>query len=1150
MLGAQMRAWASSWMQVGSRRQHFTCPADPSQWWDNRHTKVCGEASFFEIGLSCCSRFRSVLSLDRCNELRFLESSCSFGGCSVKVGLLGGFPVNGFNSDRGSGIVLGCVQINPGSPDFRHKARRKALWVDGWSTPQWAILGELQPPFGHRTQGPQDVVRPSRYTYLFNPSFMNDEQKLWTLFYWPFGHRTCSSFCEVLFLKKKMEWNSSDKELFDEAGYPRRGSPQPTYARESRQNVQVDYAIMRMRSASALSDAVAVLKDLIHQGVTLDSYIYVEVLQRCFRQKDLRSAEQVHDCVTRSGMEQNVYVANNMLRVYIRCGKLQEARQVFDKLVRKSVVSWTIMIGGYAQRAHAMDAFELFNQMRQEGAQPNEVTYLSILKACANPAALKWGKEVHGHIRLGGFLSDMRVGTALLQMYAKCGSITEAREVFDNLPKRDIIAWTGMIGAYAEYGRGHEAYELFLQMQQQGYKPDAFIFTSLLNQRSSAAAGALEWVKDVHAHAVQAGLEMDVRVANGLINMYAKCGSVDNARRVFDRMVNRNIVSWNVIIGAYAENGCGAEAYQLFLQMQQEGFIPDTFTYLAILNPCASVGALEWVKEVHAKARNVGLDTGVCVGTALVGMYAMSSSMDDAREVFDKTVSRDVTSWNVMIGAYAEHGCGAQAYQLFSQMQQDGFVPDKFTYLGILKPCAEPGALDWVRKVHAQAFQAGLHSDLSVGNALIHIYAKSGSIDDARLIFDGLMERDVITWNSMIGGYAGIGRGHEAYELLLQMQREGFPPNATTYLSILNASASPGALQWVKRAHELARQAGLESDLRVGNALVHMYARSGSIDDARLVFHKLTERDVISWNVMIGALAQHGFGHEALQVYKQMKTEGFKPNERTFVAVLSACSHAGLVDEARRQFLAMTEDNDITPSVVHYACMVDVLGRSGCLEEAKLFIQNMPIEPDGATWGALLGACRTHGNVEMAELAFKGRIRLGPKDSSPYILLSNIYASAGRWDQVASLRALMQERGIRKEPGRSWIEVAGKINHFYMGDTCHPEAKEISAAWEKLFEMMKAQGYSPDTRLVLRDIDEEDKELALCSHSEKLAITYGLMHVPSGEVIRVFKNLRVCSDCHTATKFISKVTGREIVARDANRFHHFKDGVCSCGDYW
>jgi pentatricopeptide repeat protein len=281
-----------------------------------------------------------------------------------------------------------------------------------------------------------------------------------------------------------------------------------------------------------------------------------------------------------------------------------------------------------------------------------------------------------------------------------------------------------------------------------------------------------------------------------------------------------------------------------------------------------------------------------------------------------------------------------------------------------------------------------------------------------------------------------------------------------------------------------------------------------------------------------------------------MNAHGVKPDKYTFVAVLSACSHSGLVDEGRFLYSAMTEDYGIEPDVLHCTCMVDLLGRGGHLEEAKLFIRNMAVEPSDATWGALLGACRTYGNVELGEFAAKELLELDPKGAATYVLLSNIYAGAGRWDLVSSVRTMMRERGIRKEPGRSWIEVNNKIHDFVVADLSHSESKEIYENKDRVMEKIKAEGYIPDTRLVLKNIDAEDKELDLCSHSEKLAIVYGLMHVPPGNPIRVFKNLRVCTDCHTATKFIAKVEGREIIVRDANRFHHFKDGVCSCGDYW
>ncbi|CAM6086218.1 unnamed protein product [Calypogeia fissa] len=694
------------------------------------------------------------------------------------------------------------------------------------------------------------------------------------------------------------------------------------------------------------TEALAVLKNHLQRGITRDSSTYVKVLQTCLKQKDILATKQVHDCIIQDGMDKNPYVAVTLLNVYIKCGELVDARRVFYQLEKKSVVTWNNMITGYVKTDNAESALELFNQMCQEGVEPDEITYLSILKAFASPVALKWGKQIHGCIRHSGFDSNVRVGTALLKMYFECGCIMEAREVFDRMEKRDVVTWT-------------------------------------------------------------------------------------------------------VMIGGLAQHGCGHEAYHLFLNMKREGFKPNVFTFASILNASASAGALEWVKEVHGHARKAGLD-----------------------------------------------------------------------------------------------------SDLRVGNALVHMYAKSGSVDDARVVFDRMETRDVVTWNIMIGGLAQHGYGHEAYRLFRQMRRDGFEPDVFTYTSILNASASAGALEWVKEVHGHASKAGLESDLRVGSALVHMYAESGSIDDARVVFDRMKTRDVVSWNAMIGGLAQHGCGHKALEYFRKMNADLIKPNQTTFVAVLSACCHAGRLDDGHRLLLAMTQDYGIEPDIVHYTCMVDLLGRAGCLEEAKLFISDMPVEADGVIWIALLGACRTYGNVELGEFAAKELFKLEPDNASAYVLLSNIYATAGKWEKQELVRTMMKERGVQKEPGRSWIEVDKKIHEFVVGDLSHPEAKAIYTMLKKLTEKLKAEGYTPDTRLVLHNIDEADKELALCSHSEKLAIAYGLMHIPQGEPIRVYKNLRVCSDCHAATKLISKVTRREIIVRDANRFHHFKDGVCSCGDYW
>ncbi|CAM6097083.1 unnamed protein product [Calypogeia fissa] len=918
-----------------------------------------------------------------------------------------------------------------------------------------------------------------------------------------------------------------------------------TEQRKSRAPQRNHKMTSNINSAGTTSEALAVLKDRLQQDITVDSYTYVDILRMCSKEKDLVAAKQVHDWTIKSGMDKNPFVATALLNVYIQCGELSDARRVFDEIEKKDVVTWNMMIAGYAKNECGDQAYRLFLQMRREGFKPNAITYMSILNASASAGALK---EVHGLASKEGLDSDVRVGSSLVHMYAKNGSIDEARVVFDRMEKRDAVTWNIMIGGLAERGFGHEAYRLFLRMRQEGFKPNAVTYLNILN--ASASAGALEWVKEIHGHARKAGLESDVRVGSALVHMYAQSGSIDDARLLFDRMGRRNVFTWTVLIGGLAKHGCGHEAYRLFLKMRQEGFEPNAITYTSILNPSASAGALEWVKEVHDHARKGGLESDVRVGSALIHMYAKSGSIDEAKLVFDRMKKRDVVTWTVMIGGLAEHGCGHEAYQLFLQMRQEGFEPDAITYTSILNASASAGALKWVKEVHGHARKAGLDTDVRVGNALLHMYAKSGSIDDARVVFDRMEKRDMFTWTAVIGGLAEHGCGHEAYRLFLQMRREGFEPDAITYMSILNASASAGALEWVEEVHAHATKAGLDSDVRVGNALIHMYAKSGSMDDAQLVFDRMEKRNVVTWNAMIRGLAEHGYGHEALELFGKMNEHGIKPDGTTFVAVLSACCHAGLLDDGSRLFLAMTRNYGIEPTVMHYTCMVDLLGRAGRLEEAKLLICDMPVEPDGVTWGALLGACRTYGNVELGELVAEELFKIEPDNSYPYVLLSNIYAAAGKWEKVSLVRTMMEKRGVWKEPGRSWIEVDNKIHEFVVGDTSHPEAKAIYTELNKLTEKLKAEGYIPDTQLVLQNIDEEDKELALCSHSEKLAIVYGLMHIPRGKPIRVEKNLRVCSDCHTATKFMSKVTGREIIARDSNRFHHFKDGVCSCGDYW
>ena len=375
-------------------------------------------------------------------------------------------------------------------------------------------------------------------------------------------------------------------------------------------------------------------------------------------------------------------------------------------------------------------------------------------------------------------------------------------------------------------------------------------------------------------------------------------------------------------------------------------------------------------------------------------------------------------------------------------------------------------------------------------------------------------------------------------------------PDQITYVSILNACVSPTTVEHGKGVHAHIMDAGFQSHVCVGNALINMYAKCGSISEARVVFDEMGKRDLISWTAMIAGLALYGCGKDALQLFEQMKKEGVRPDLVTFVGVLSVCTHAGLVDEGRRYFNAMSQDHGIPPTIVHYSCLVDLLGRAGHLDEAENVIKSMPVAANAVVWGALLGACRLHGNVLLAERAADQSLKIEPQNASIYVLLSHVYAAAGMWDNVAKVSNLMRDRGVKKQLGRSWIAVDKKVHSFVVKDRSHPEVEEIYSELKSLTKKMRRAGYVPDTQLVMHEVDEQQKEEALCHHSERLAIAYGLIRTPFGTSLRISKNLRICGDCHTATKFMTKIVGREIIARDASRFHHFKDGLCSCGDSW
>lgn len=503
-----------------------------------------------------------------------------------------------------------------------------------------------------------------------------------------------------------------------------------------------------------------------------------------------------------------------------------------------------------------------------------------------------------------------------------------------------------------------------------------------------------------------------------------------------------------------------------------------------------------------------------------------------------------------MIRAYATEGQYRQSLELYNKMMEKGLKPDNYALPFALKSCAGLSDLQMGRLIHQHSVCCGCSSNVFVHAALVDMYAKCGDINTARLVFDKMAYRDLVCWSSMISGYANNGYNGETLEFFDAMRGSGVKPHRVGILSVLLACGNLGALRKGEEFHNFVIKTGFGLDILVATAIMDMYAKCGSLGLAHNLFDETKGKDVVCWSALISSYGMHGHGMKALDLFNQMVEGGVRPNHVTFTCVLSACSHSGLLEQGKRYFQMMRHEFGVVPKLSNYACMVDLLGRAGQLSEAELLIESMPMKADASTWGSLLGACRIYNDLDLAERIADRIFQLDPFHASYHVLLSNIYAAKSRWNDVEKVRKIMARAGANKVQGFSLIEVNNHVYRFGVGDRSHPQSTKIYSFLEELVAPMKRLGYVPLTDFVLHDIEEEAKEVALSSHSERLSIAFGIINTRPGTTIRITKNLRICGDCHNAIKFISKIVNRVIIVRDMHRFHHFEDGACSCRDYW
>lgn len=579
--------------------------------------------------------------------------------------------------------------------------------------------------------------------------------------------------------------------------------------------------------------------------------------------------------------------------------------------------------------------------------------------------------------------------------------------------------------------------------------------------------------------------------------------------------------------------------------MQEHKLWADSITYSELVKCCIDHCAVKEGKRVHQYVFSNGYEPKTFLINTLLNMYVKFKLLDEAQALFDLMPEKNVISWTTMIAAYSSTELYLKAFQMLILMMRDGVRPNTYTYSSVLRSCKE---LTNLRQLHCCIITLGLESDVFVRSALIDVYSKLDEMEGALYIFNEMVTRDPVVWNTIIGGFAQNSNGDEALNLFIRMKRLGFWAVQSTLTSVLRACTTLALLELGRQIH--VHVIKFDQDLVLNNALLDMYCKCGSLKDANCTFTRMLEKDVISWSTMISGFAQNGYSKTALDLFEEMKASGTKPNHITVLGVLFACSHAGLVEDGQHYFESMKMLYGINPGREHYGCMIDLLGRAGKLKEAVKLIHEMTSEPDAVTWRTLLSACKVHRDMDLAEYAAKQVLKLDSHDAGTYILLSNIYANTQRWEDVAILRYSMKGGGIKKEPGCSWIEVNKKIHTFILGDRSHPQVNDIYKELNEIIWRLKEEGYVPDTNFVLQDIEGEQMENSLLYHSEKLAVVFGIMSLPKGKTIRIRKNLRICGDCHVFVKLVTKMENQSIVIRDPIRYHHFQDGACSCGDYW
>ncbi|GLT27595.1 hypothetical protein SLA2020_025810 [Shorea laevis] len=757
--------------------------------------------------------------------------------------------------------------------------------------------------------------------------------------------------------------------------------------------------------------------------------LYMPLFRSC---TTLKLLTQLHAHILVAGLHYDNLPSTKLIESYAQMGTLNSARLVFDTFRYPDSFMWGVLIKCYVWDNFFHEAISLYHEMIRKQAYISSFVFPSVLRACSGIGDLGISGEVHGRIIKCGFDEDTVIQTSLVSMYGERRCPNDARKVFDKMPERDVVSWSSIISSYVNNGQAREGLEMFRLMVLECVRLDPVSLLSVAE--ACAEVGHLRLARSLHAQIVKREIEYDGSLANSLIALYSKCGDLCTAERIFVYLSNPSTSSWTALISCYNRSGFFQEAVEAFHDMLNAEVEPNSVTMMAIVGSCAGMYWLREGKSVHCHVIRKEIDPDYdLLGPALIELYAECGKLNYCGKVLDIYGHRNIVSWNVLISIYAHKGLSMEALVLFVRMQTQALIPDSFSLASSLSACADVGLLELGCQIHGHIMKRG-HSDEFVKNSLIDMYSKCGYMGLAHMVFDEIRQKSVITWNSMICGFSQNGYSVEAISIFDQMFLSCLEMNEVTFLSVLQACSNLGYLEKGKWVHHKLITSGVRYNLYIDTALTDMYAKCGDLQAAQRVFDHMPERSVVSWSVMIAGYGAHGWIHVAVSLFNRMVQSGISPNQVTFMNILSACSHAGVVKEGKSFFNSM-RDFGVEPNTEHYACMVDLLSRAGDLNEAYKIIKAMPFPADASIWAALLNGCRIHQRMDMIKTFERDFSDIRSGDTGFYTLLSNIYAEERKWNEFGKVRSVMRGMGLRKVPGYSIIEVEKRAYRFGAGDT-------------------------------------------------------------------------------------------------------------------